>query len=352
MSQLRHIILFLPKQKGFSLVELLVSLGILAGIVLLVNTLTNGVTQTTMQATKKIESDSQARQVLARMASDFSTIVDRRDVNFYFRKNAGNDEFYFFSRTQGHLLAGASADTLNGISLIGYRVSNATTGRVELERLAYGLHWRELADRSSGSGTASSMTFLPLLIKNAYSQPISETRNNSSDIDSKESSQWDVVGSEVFRLEVCFLLIDGTTSAIPVLDRSMTKNNLSANVAPSASDDSTQGYSIGSRWYDTGSQIVYECAGSAPSSAEWKPIGLEDVSAVVVSLALLPSRSRLTTTVSAINAAGQLFPDFTAQPLAANWGEKASNASSLKNAGMSAPAASSVRIYERSIILK
>jgi hypothetical protein len=47
-------------------------------------------------------------------------------------------------------------------------------------------------------------------------------------------------------------------------------NNLSATTAPTSSNDSGQGYSVGSRWLDTTSDIAYTCLDASGSSAVWK----------------------------------------------------------------------------------
>lgn len=47
-------------------------------------------------------------------------------------------------------------------------------------------------------------------------------------------------------------------------------DNLSAVVAPTITDDSNLGYSIGSRWIDTATDLVYECADASVSAAVWK----------------------------------------------------------------------------------
>jgi len=48
------------------------------------------------------------------------------------------------------------------------------------------------------------------------------------------------------------------------------KNNLSANVGPSATDDSSKGYSIGSHWVKITSNTSFICVNASVGSAVWK----------------------------------------------------------------------------------
>jgi hypothetical protein len=182
------------------------------------------------------------------------------------------------------------------------------------------------------------MLFLPVLIKDAFAQIIANTSNNSSNASASSSSQWDVLGDQAFRMEFCFLLRDGTFSLTPVVNNLGTKNNLSAGVAPDASADSVAGYAPGSRWYDEVSQVGYQCISAREGAAEWRSIGLQDVSAVVVTMALLPPRSRILTDVGTIKNAISTLPDFTGTPLANAWQARANSSSSPM---------SSMRVYER-----
>jgi hypothetical protein len=55
-------------------------------------------------------------------------------------------------------------------------------------------------------------------------------------------------------------------------------NNLSATIDPGASNDNTQGYSVGSRWVNTTARRVWTCVSVAPGAASWALDGV--VSAV------------------------------------------------------------------------
>lgn len=349
--------------KGFTLVEVLISMAVLVLIVMLVNQIVNSTATTTLNAFKRMDSDDQARLIFAKMAADFAAMYKRPDINYYFKSEAGNDGFYFYSHAPGHIAsqdpAGTDDASLNSASLVGYRVSNTVSNgsRVELERLGRGLHWMDIASQTESEGRATSVLFLPSLIKNAFSKTLSDPYNNSSNIitnsSSTEAPQWDVIGDQVFRMEFCFLLTNGTSSVKPVLANAAPKNNLTATAEPGANADASAGYSLGSRWYDTGSQIAYSCTNPQPGAAVWTPIGLQDVQAVIVTIALMDAKSRLTTTTGAINKAIECLPDATAGSPLKTWVGNVKDPATIKNSsGLSAPAVSSIRVYERAFLLK
>src|SRR5436190_18526605 len=85
----------LPKQRdpesirGFTLAELLVSMGVLVLLVFLATQLLNSAATITILGHTQMDADSQARQLLDRMAIDFAQMVKRPDVSYYV-KTTGN----------------------------------------------------------------------------------------------------------------------------------------------------------------------------------------------------------------------------------------------------------------------
>jgi hypothetical protein len=73
---------------GFTPVEMLVETGIMVMIVMMISQIINSATTATIGAGKHIDSDTQARLVLDRMASDLTASVRKPDVDFYFNKKA------------------------------------------------------------------------------------------------------------------------------------------------------------------------------------------------------------------------------------------------------------------------
>ena len=68
---------------GFTLAELLVTVGVLVVLVLLFTQLLNSTATITTLGHKQMDADSQARQLLDRMAIDFAQMVKRNDVDFF-----------------------------------------------------------------------------------------------------------------------------------------------------------------------------------------------------------------------------------------------------------------------------
>src|SRR5438477_12685398 len=82
----------LPLQRrrvtGFTLVELLVTIGVLVILVLLATQLLNSAASITTLGHKQMDGDAQARQLLDRMAIDFAQMVKRSDVDYYLKSSA------------------------------------------------------------------------------------------------------------------------------------------------------------------------------------------------------------------------------------------------------------------------
>src|SRR2546426_907484 len=72
----------LNASRGFTLVELLVSFGVLVLLVFFVTSLVNSAATITTLGHKQMDADSQARQFLDRMAIDFAKMVKRNDLDF------------------------------------------------------------------------------------------------------------------------------------------------------------------------------------------------------------------------------------------------------------------------------
>src|SRR5213082_3184843 len=118
---------------GFTLAELLVSVGVLVLLVLLATQLLNSAATITILGHKQMDADSEARQLLDRMAIDFAQMVKRFDVDYYVKSNAsvssglrrvlqlGNDQIAFYSAVPGYYPVTGSQSP---VSLVAYRVYN------------------------------------------------------------------------------------------------------------------------------------------------------------------------------------------------------------------------------------
>jgi len=359
--------------RAFTLLELMISMAVLLMIVFFVGQLMSSATTTIVNSGKLLDSDNQARLIFSQMANDFAKMYNRTDVNYYFHstgtnsQQGENDEFYFYSEAPGYIasqdLSGTTEATINSASLIGYRVSDTISSgtRAELERLGRGLHWMDSAAQT-GAGHATSVLCLPYLIKDNFSSAITDLYNNSSNPNPVPTTtlapEWDVIGELVFRMEFCFLLKSGSFNNIPVSPVG-SKDNLGASVPPGSGDGLTSGYSVGSRWYDTTAQLGYCCTSPTPGQAVWSPLGLQDVKAVVVTIATMDLKGRATTTAAAINSAIAPLTNFIGNdpsnpgpvpvPVADAWIKKSENVADFLSAtnGLSKLAASSIRVYQR-----
>lgn len=200
---------------GFTIIELMVSMAVLTLIVVMMAQVINNATVATVAAGRNSDSDTQVRCIFDRIEADLNCALNRDDVDFYVNKKSGNDEIYFYSVADGYYPSGDPAMSGSGRltarntdALVGYRLNTGTGG--DLERLSRGLHW---GDPSPQSGLYTSVAFLPLKIKDCFSQILGDTTNNSTNL----SSQWDVIGDQVFRFETSFLLTNGVVSQYPSL---------------------------------------------------------------------------------------------------------------------------------------
>lgn len=64
------------------------------------------------------------------------------------------------------------------------------------------------------------------------------------------------------------LQVNGTATGIEF----GPKHNLTATVAPTATDDSAAGYGIGSQWLDTVGDKIWFCTDASASAAVWKGV--------------------------------------------------------------------------------
>ena len=178
-----------------------------------------------------------------------------------------------------------------------------------LERLAKGLAWH---DPASGSGPRGiSFLTYPLATGTIFSATpaIASTMLGRWPATMGAAPGYHGVDADfrslcenVFRLEFCFQLKDGTVSNSPVANPAGITNRLDASSDPGLSDDSGAGYTSGSRWFNRRDGRAFRCVSSQLSAAVWEPVGFGEVASVIVSLAVfdadtwkaLPSRGRLT----------------------------------------------------------
>jgi type II secretory pathway component PulJ len=186
---------------GFTLAELLVSVGVLVLLVLLATQLLNSAATITTLGHKQMDADSQARQLLDRMAIDFTQMVKRSDVDYYLKpattKVNNSYPIAFYSTVTGYYPTGPTTTQKSPLSLVAYRVNSGN----RLERMAKGLVWNGVSPSTSGK----PIVFLPLTISANW--PTATNGNPDTD--------YDEIGPQVFRFEYYYLLRNGSLSNTP-----------------------------------------------------------------------------------------------------------------------------------------
>jgi prepilin-type N-terminal cleavage/methylation domain-containing protein len=272
---------------GFTLVEILVSIAVLGLMMVGVAQILSGTLSTSLGAYKHMDADTQARVVLDRMAFDIAHIVKRTDVDYFFQKNSylaggpnyGNDQMAFYSESGGYYPSGVTSSAGGGdVSLVGYMIApmlngvyNSTSGTPQLVRLSKGLAL------NGYSSSMPAMVFNPLayagtgtttVSANGTGNTLLNTRWNGSanGIANGTDPNYQVIGDQIFRLEYTFLVQTSPTG-----------------VQTNGAQSVTYKTYTGSGFYD------YPWS---PTSTNQNPNGLKDVTAIVISIAVLDTKSR------------------------------------------------------------
>jgi len=212
---------------GFTLAELAVSIGVLALLVFLATQLFKSAATITTLGHKQMDADSQARQLLDRMAVDFAQMVKRSDVDYYVKSSAasplrnvpqtGNDQIAFYSSVPGYY---PTSTYQSPVSLVAYRVNSLSSSSSydKMERMGKGLLW------NAATPTPAPVVYIPIPLASplpagdlpspapnplplpAWPEASSATTNWSDS---------EVIGPHVFRFEYYYLMKDGSFSDIP-----------------------------------------------------------------------------------------------------------------------------------------
>jgi hypothetical protein len=280
---------------------------VLVLLVLLATQLLNSAATITTLGHKQMDADSQARQLLDRMAIDFAQMVKRSDVDYYVKSSAaapsrrapqvGNDQITFYSTVPGYY---PSTGLQSPVSLVAYRVN----AQNRLERMGKGLVWNAV------SISDTPVVFMPIPLSSPLPSPLPSPMPNPSPTPAWPEGQsmatdWsdsEVIGPQVFRFEYYYLLTNGTFSDIP--------------------------------WDAT------------PLVAHNGVSGMQDVSAIVVDIAVIDPKSKVLLTDAQITSlTGQLVDygsGMVPGQLRAQW-QNTLNA----NTSLPRPAISGIRLHER-----
>jgi len=350
---------------AFTLVEMLVALTVLTVLILITTEIISNTSRVISSSNKMQSADEQARMTFDRLATDIANLVRRPDLDAIFPKQTGNDQLFFYSEAPAYfdtsntaLFPGSSSsDPKNPLSLIGYRVNSS----YQLERLGLGLTW--------DAGTASPGAVVFLSYKGGVIDPLSTLPGaypneigNSPSYYGSDTTYWQTMAAQVFRLEICFLLDDGTLSTIPMVNPNPNNanpnlpfNNVAASGPPSIATDSSASYSTGSRWFDVADSRGYICLNNTLNAAVWQPLGARDIRAIVVAIAVLDEASQKIVTSSQIATLAGMLPDEAGSDLASTppvlmqqkWEALLQSPSFAASAGIPAQAASFIRVYQR-----
>jgi prepilin-type N-terminal cleavage/methylation domain-containing protein len=214
--------------RAFTLAEMLISIAVLALLILVVTQVVNTTATLVRPANKHIDTDTQARTVLDRMAVDFGKMLKRTDVDYYLKagtirypghsaghsKGGGgggggqtdlNDFIAFYSQVPGY-----STGSPSPISLVAYRVNGLSTSASynKLERLGKGLLWNGISNLNANNpNSLKPIFFLPILVKDIW--PV--VTNNNAD----PNGDYETIGPDVFRFEYYYLLKSGRLNDSP-----------------------------------------------------------------------------------------------------------------------------------------
>jgi hypothetical protein len=218
--------------RGFTLAELLVSVFVVTLIIFMVGQLMTSATAITRTGNKHIDTDTQARVILDRMALDFAQMLKRTDVDYYVKQRAGynghgnghgwgrqrttdlgSDQIAFFSQVPGYY---PSTGAQSPISLVAYRVNESSSSNpayLKLERMAKGLVWNAI-DNNPNPNSPYPIVFLPQTIA-GVGRPWAPAINNDNNPNNSYDQDYEVIGPGVFRFEYYYLLKNGWVTDWP-----------------------------------------------------------------------------------------------------------------------------------------
>jgi prepilin-type N-terminal cleavage/methylation domain-containing protein len=201
------------RSRAFTLLEILVSVAVLTILVVILGRIVTSASTVTTLGHKRMDSDSQARQLLDRMAIDLSGMIKRSDVDYYLKSNLDpqtgsggqgkNDLIAFFSTATGYY---PSPSYQSPISLVSYRIYSPSPTPTpcpdcyKMQRMGKGLLWNGVAP------SPKPMLFGITAIVNNWP---AATDNTAIDQD------YEMIGPQIFRFEYSYLMKDGTISKLP-----------------------------------------------------------------------------------------------------------------------------------------
>lgn len=224
-----------PRLVGFTLIEVMVAVAVLAILIVFFAQLTNSTTAITRAGTRHMDADTQARAVLDRLGFDIGRMIRRNDLDYYIKGLAsytghgnghgwgkklqggqqGSDQCAFFASVPGYY---SQSSGQSPISLIAYRINQnstiATEPYLQMQRMAKGLLWNGV-DTTNNTNSTYGVVFLPSTISTISSWSAAIKNDNSTQSTDPTDLSYEVVGSQVFRFEYWYLLKSGILTDIP-----------------------------------------------------------------------------------------------------------------------------------------
>ena len=302
------------KRAGFTLAELLVSITVLALVILFVMQMMEGASRVATASRKHLDADAQARLIFDTLATDFSRMVRRGDVDFYGKDSSvgrtmtGNDQIAFYSVVTGYYSSPSPTATptlnqRNPISLVAYTVSNDPSGRPQLVRLSKGLVWQ-------AANGFQDLGYLPLQIVNRWPNLFSPSSGSPPPTSGMADTDFEPIADSVLRFEYHYLLRSVPTAAPP----------RAARISTAPFDDQITGH----------------------SSADFHT----DVASIVVTVAILDPMGRAVVSDYSHVTSNQVFADSNGSDMAPIWMGQVNALNFASNANLPQTAASVVRVYE------
>ncbi len=276
---------------AFTLAELVLSVGVLVLLVLLTTQLLNSAATIMTLGHRQMNADSAARELFDRMAIDFAQMVKRSDVDYYLKSSTTASDCTLCTRQRGNdqiafysTVPGWSALTgaqQSPVSIVGYRI------HVSADTFSNRLE--RLGEGLIWNGATSDRRGDGRPASVNFGAPLNPWANATN-------TPFDVISPDVFRFEYYYVLKNGDLSSTP--------------------------------WYTISSVR-----------------GMQDVSAIIVDIAVLDPKSRVLLTDSDITGLAEELADYGGQVpggLLAGWRTVLDT-----NRTLPRPALSSVRLYER-----
>jgi prepilin-type N-terminal cleavage/methylation domain-containing protein len=257
------------RHSAFTLIELMVSIAVLGLLGGMVMQLLGSASRLTTNSRKTGDCDTEARFVLDQISADLSRRVRRPDVDAFVEKVKGDDRAYFFAETPGYSPT-LTAQDRSTISLVGYRLRPpaAAGGNYTLQRYARALPW-------TSTSTDAAMPFVVLNGNPAKPLPATTLAGSSGTgaggsfpkvlgQDEAENLYYQAIGENIVRFEISLL----------------RKPNFANPARP----------------------VAARLLADAETATELAQYGFSNISALIITIAVLDTQSSARVPAAAINA--------------------------------------------------